>query len=154
MLEWRSAHRVSATIYMAFQSAFGASGEFKLKVMPVVLLLSVAVALGLFLGMQYLRGVRASKVLIGVHLLLGAAGLEALARLLWGTTPDGTLLPAGTVGTVAAVLLAVAMFCGLTAPVLARRLPRTIHFAVATHVGIGAAGFVLFLLWATRIQQG
>ena len=125
-----------------------------MKVIPVVLLLSLAAALGLFLGLQYLRGVRDSKVLVGVHLLLGAAGLEALARLLWGTTPDGTLLPAGMLGTIAAVLLAVAMFCGLTAPVLGRSLPRAINFAVATHAGIGAAGFVLFLVWAARVQSG
>jgi hypothetical protein len=122
-----------------------------MHVIPAVVLLSASVALGLFLGLQYLRRVRSKQVLIAVHLMLGGAGLEGMAVLLRGT-PDGTVLAAGVMGNTAAVLLATAMITGLATPMIAKRNPRKVgSVALATHAGIAAGGFVLFLAWVLQL---
>jgi hypothetical protein len=122
-----------------------------MHVTPAIVLLSLSVALGLFLGLQYLRRVRRKPALIAVHLMLGGAGLEGMAVLLRGT-PDGTVIPAGLLGNAAALLLATAMVSGLATPMIGKRSPRKVgSIALATHVGFGAGGFVLFLAWVLQI---
>jgi hypothetical protein len=122
-----------------------------MQVMPAIVLLSASVLLGLFLGLQYLRRVRSKPTLIGVHLILGAAGLEATAVLLRGT-PDGTVMPAGSLGNAAALLLATAMISGLASPMIGRRSSRAVGTtALAAHAGVAAGGFVLFLAWITKL---
>jgi len=116
------------------------------KAMPVVVLLGAAVILGIFLGYQYLRRVRSRPVLIGVHLLLGAGGLEVLAVLLRGA-PDGDTLAPGKLGKVAAGLVVLALFSGLLAPMLGRRSRETMNIALATHAAVALAGFTLVLVW-------
>ena len=116
---------------------------------PAVLLLSGAVVLGVLLGLEYLRRVRSKPTMIGLHLLLGAGGLEVIAMLLRGT-PDGAVLPAGAIGQVAAGLLAFALCSGLVAPLVGRRSRATMNVALVTHVTASAAGFVLCLLWFAR----
>ena len=54
------------------------------KAIPALVLLSAAMCLGVIMGIQYLRRVRSKPVMIGVHLLLGAGGLEVLAMMLRG----------------------------------------------------------------------
>jgi hypothetical protein len=120
-----------------------------MQVMPAIVLLSASVALGLFLGLQYLRRVRSKATLIGVHLILGAAGLEGMAVLLRGT-PDGTVIPAGALGNTAALLLALAMISGLATPIIGRRSRRALGPALATHASVAAGGFVLFLVWILK----
>jgi hypothetical protein len=122
-----------------------------MHVTPAIVLLSASVALGLFLGLQYLRRVRSKPALIAVHLMLGGAGLEGMAVLLRGT-PDGTVIPAGFLGNMAALLLATAMISGLATPMIGKRSPRKVgSIALATHVGFGAGGFVLFLAWVLQM---
>jgi hypothetical protein len=114
---------------------------------PAIVMLSASVALGLYLGFQYLRRVRSKPALIAIHLMLGAAGLEGAAMLLRGT-PDGTIMPAGALVNTAALLLATAMISGFATPIIAKRSPRRVcSITLATHVGFGATGFVLFLVW-------
>lgn len=121
-----------------------------MDLIPVLVLLSAAVALGLVLGLQYVRRVGSKPTLIGLHLILGGAGLEGMAILLRGT-PDGTRLPAGVLGNAAAILLAMAMITGFASPMIGRRWPRkTGSIALATHAGLAAIGFVLFLAWWLR----
>ena len=108
-------------------------------------LVTAAVGMGLYLGLLYLRRVR-RPVLVGAHLLLGAAGLEATAMLLRGT-PDGTVTPAGTFGIVAAATLATTMISGLAAPLVAKRSRRNSNIALGIHASVGVTGFVLFLAW-------
>ncbi len=118
-----------------------------MQLIPAVVLLSASVTLGLFLGLQFLRPLRSKQVLIAVHLMLGGAGLEGMVMLLRGT-PDGTFLPAGVLANAAALLLAMAMITGLATPMIAKRSPRKIgSIALATHAGVAAWGFVLFLAW-------
>jgi hypothetical protein len=119
------------------------------KAIPTVVLLSVAVGLGVFLGIKYLRRERSRPVMIGVHLLFGAGGLETFAMLLH-QTPNGTAMPAGSLGPAAAGLLAVGMMAGIAAPMIGRRSRRTMSVALATHAGMAGAGFALLIAWMTR----
>jgi len=115
-----------------------------LEAIPPVMLLGTAVGLGIFLGVEYLRRVRSNPVMIGLHLLLGAGGLELVAMRLRGT-PEGVVTPAGHLGSVAALLLVLAMFTGLIAPMIGRRSRGTMNLALAVHASIAFAGFVLLL---------
>jgi len=116
---------------------------------PALVFLTAATVLGVYLGFLYLRRIVRKPVLIGVHLLLGAAGIEMTVMLLRGT-PGGEATPAGTFGVVAAGLLALAMVSGLAAPLLGRRSRQTANIMLSTHAGIALAGFALFLAWMTN----
>lgn len=111
---------------------------------PVLVILSATVLLGLYLGLLYLRGER-KPVLIGVHFLLGIGGLETLVMLLHGT-PDGAAAPEGSLGKTAAVLFVVSVISGVSAAML-RRSRLIANTVLATHVGVGAVGFMLLLYW-------
>jgi hypothetical protein len=117
---------------------------------PALLLLTAAVTLGVVLGLQYLRGERSKPVVIGLHLLFGAGGLEVMALLLHGT-PDRRIEPAGSLLTPAAALVMAAMFSGLVAPMVGRKSRLTMNVALVVHVSVAITGFVLLLAWsATR----
>jgi len=120
-----------------------------MKALPVLLLLGGATALGVVLGIQYLRRIRSQPVLIGMHLLLGAGGMEVLAMLLRGA-PDGTLWSGTGMVKIAAGLVALAMVTGLVAPMIGRGSRRTMNVALATHVSIAVAGIALLLAWLLR----
>ena len=110
-----------------------------------IALLSAAAGLGLFLGWLYLCGVR-RPVLVGAHLLLGVGGIETMVMLLGGA-PNGDVAPSGLLGPVAAGLLAGALLSGLATPLVARQSRTTANVALATHAGLGLAGFIVFLAW-------
>jgi hypothetical protein len=116
---------------------------------PVIALLVAAAALGAYLLLLYVRGVR-KPVLIGLHLLLGFGGLETLVVLLKGT-PNSDGFPAGPYGNVAAGFLALAAFSGLLAPIIGRRSNGTANLMVITHVGMGLAGLALCLAWVSSL---
>jgi len=107
-------------------------------------LLTSGVGLGLYLGLLYLRRVR-RPVLVGAHLLLGAAGIETMVVLLRGTR-DG-VVTTGSFGIVVVVLLAAALVSGLSAPLLGKRSRQRMNILLATHAGVGLSGFVFFLAW-------
>jgi hypothetical protein len=117
------------------------------RAIPALVLLSAAVCLGVIMGIQYLRHVRSKPVMIGIHLLLGAGGLEVLAMMLRGA-PDGSTIHGRSVAVAAAGLLALALMAGIAAPMIGRRSRRTMSVALATHAGIAAAGFLVLLAWA------
>jgi len=119
------------------------------KAIPIVVLMGAAVALGVLLGVEYLRRVRSKPVIIGIHLLLGAGGLEVFAVLLRGT-PDGEVMAPGLVGNAAAGLMFLAMFTGLIAPMVGRKSRRTMNVALATHASVASLGFLLLLAWVIR----
>ena len=122
-----------------------------MTVIPVLILLSAAVVLGIVLGLQYLRRERSKPALIGFHLLLGAGGLEVLAMLLHGT-PDRRILPSGGQLTAAAALVMAAMFSGLIAPMIGRQSRRTMNVALVIHTLIGLTSVVLLLAWVAQRQ--
>jgi len=113
---------------------------------PVILLLSAAVALGLYNLVNFLRGDRKS-VVIGLHLLLGLGSLMALVYFLKDAS-DGEGAPAGSFGNVAAGFLALAAFSGLVGPLLAQRSKPTANVVLAAHACCGVAGFLTCLAWS------
>lgn len=116
---------------------------------PAVLIITTGVAIGVYLGLLYLRGVRPRKIVLGAHILLGMGGLEQLAILMRGA-PSGAALNVGSFGTGAAALFALALLSGFTAPLLGQRSRRNGEFMLATHALTGAAGFVLLLVWISN----
>ena len=117
-----------------------------MNAVPVLVILTAAVLLGLYLLLLYLRGDR-RPVLIGFHLLLGLGGLETLVMLLHGT-PDGAAAPEGTLGQTAAVFLVVAVITGLSAALL-RRSRLMANLVLAAHAGTASIGFLLVLYWVS-----
>jgi uncharacterized membrane protein len=118
--------------------------------LPSLLLVTGAVLLGIYLGIFYLRGVRPKRLLLGAHVLMGIGGVEQLALLIHGT-PSGAMA-ADSLLKATAGLFALAIFSGLTAPLLAQSTGRKNgEFMLATHAGVGIAGFVVFLVWISNI---
>lgn len=118
-----------------------------MTIAPALVVLGAAVLLGGWLGTQFLMGVRNNRVLVGLHLILGIAGLEVLMLLLRGA-PDGRAAVTGATGMTAALIIAVAMFTGLLVPILAPSRPKTIGPMLAVHATVGALGYGLLILWA------
>ena len=120
-----------------------------MTVLPVVLLLAAAAGLGVYIGLLYLRGQRRAG-LIGLHLLLGLGGLEGIVILLRGT-PNGNAAAGGSLGNTAAAVLVIAAFAGFISPVIGRRSRKNGDVALVAHVGAGALGVLLFLVWVASM---
>jgi hypothetical protein len=118
--------------------------------LPALILLGVTVALGLYLGLQFLRKQPMRPGMIGLHFLLGAGGLEVMVMLLRGA-PSGRLAVPGSLGNSAAAFLAMALIAGVTAPMIGRRSRRTAAIALATHASLALGGFLLFLAWVVQL---
>jgi len=114
----------------------------------ILIVLCLAVGLGIYLGMLYLRGERRPK-LIGYHLILGATTIEGTLVLIHGA-PNGEIMLATDIGTIAAGLFAASLLTGFIGPLLARRSRSQAEVVLVTHVGVGLAGFAAFLMWMTR----
>ncbi len=122
------------------------------QMIPVALMLSASVALGLWLGWQFLRRSRSNPIHIGFHLILGVIGLEAVAMLMRGA-PDGTITQSGSYGKLAALVLALAIITGFATSVVLRRWSRTsTSIALVTHGVLGAVGFAMFLAWIFNLE--
>jgi hypothetical protein len=113
---------------------------------PVMTVFGSTVAIGLYMGLQYLRGVRNNRMLVGVHVLIGVAGLEVFALLLRGA-PDGTHLAESRLGPASALLLAAALFTGFLVPLIAAPKPAATGAALAVHATLGTVAFGALLLW-------
>ena len=121
-------------------------------VLLILLLLSAVVAIGAIMGTQYLQGIKPKPVMIGLHLLLGIGTLEPMLILLGGT-PNGETLAAQNLGEWAAGLVALALFLGLIAAVLARRAVPHAGWILAIHVGAGFSGFLAFVAAVTGVAR-
>jgi hypothetical protein len=112
------------------------------KLLPGFLFLTAGLCVGVFLGLNYLRGTRRLGW-IPVHLLLGAAGLEQLAMML----QDGrkTALMTWSAG-----LVALALCCGLLTPIVAGFSRRRAELLLVTHISAGLSGYLAFLAWLAR----
>ena len=118
-----------------------------MTVIPVVLLLGIGAAIGAFMGYRYLRGERNSQTLAGVHLLLGAGGLELLVMLLRGT-PSGETVAHQAMGSTVALVIAGALLTGLFVPIIAQSRPGIVGGSLAVHASVATIGFGMLLLWA------
>ena len=121
------------------------------EMIPVALMLTASMALGLWLGWQFIKRVRSNPIHIGFHLILGVIGLEAVAMLMRGT-PSGAITPSGSWGKVAALVLALAIITGFATSVVMRRWSRkSTGTALAIHSVLGSIGFVMFLAWVFSV---
>lgn len=117
--------------------------------LPPIIILGLAVSIGIFMGLRYLRGEANRPVVIGLHLLCAAGGLEALAMVMRGT-PSGTAAQSNAFSMYGAGLVVAALLCGLVSQVLHRQYPRAGTVLLATHATFGAAGFAALLIWLAQ----
>lgn len=121
------------------------------QMLPVALILTASMGLGLWMGWQFLRRARSNPIHIGFHLILGVVGLEAMVMLMRGAL-DGQAAGAGAWGKAAALMLGLAVISGFATSVVARRWSRQTGGAVlATHSVLASVGFVMFLAWAVSL---
>lgn len=113
-----------------------------------MILLSLSVALGLYLGYRFLQRRRNRPALIAFHILPGLGALELIAMLLRGS-PKGAVMSSAGLGKAAALLLIIAIIVGLLTPMIARDRPRPVATTALTiHALFAGAGFVLLCVWA------
>jgi hypothetical protein len=117
--------------------------------LPIGLLLAGTVAMGVNLARGYMRGDR-RPMLNSVHLLLGAASIESLAVMQAGL-PSESEGAGWSPGKMALGLVALALVLGLIAQLIRRQSTATVNRVLVLHASAGALGFVLFLVWATRL---
>ena len=117
---------------------------------PIVILVSVTVAIGLYMGLRYLRRARNPPTLVGVHFLLGAASLEPMLIVLRGGLGHAAarLSP---VGIAAAGLIGLALMSGVTAVMVGRTSRQTANLTLATHAAVAAGAYLLLLIWAFKV---
>jgi hypothetical protein len=118
-----------------------------MTVAPVVLLLGMGVAIGAYMGYRYLLGQHNSRILAGLHLLLGAGGLEVMVMLLRGA-PNGATAENQFMGSIVALIIAGALLTGLFVPIIAKSQPGIVGGSLAVHAAVGTIGFSMLLLWA------
>jgi hypothetical protein len=118
--------------------------------MPIAVnfIFAAAAALGVYLGVLYLRGTPRPVLLSAIHLLLGVGGLELLSVVYRQTAaaPPRTeaFLPA------AGLLFAVAVFGGFTTPMIGRRWPGSATPLLALHAVAGLAGLGFLSAWVSN----
>jgi hypothetical protein len=116
------------------------------SILPLVVI-GASVALGLYLGFQFLQRRRNRPVLAAVYILPGLIALEAIALLLRGA-PDRTFAPSPTPGQAAALLLVVALIVGLLTPMITRDRPRVVAtLALTIHGLLATTAFLLLVVW-------
>lgn len=113
---------------------------------PIIALLTVQVGIGLYMGLNYLRGTRNKPTFIGIHFLLGAIALEVMALVLRGA-PSGEQAEGRTLLTTTAALVAAALLTGLAGAMLFKPMPKAARVALYSHAGIGLAAFAALMLW-------
>lgn len=113
---------------------------------PIIVLVTVQLGLGLYMGLNYLRGTRNKPTFIGIHFLLGAVALEVMALVMRGA-PDGEQAENRTVLTAGAALVAAALLTGLAGAMLYKPMPKAARFALYSHAGIGIAAFAALMWW-------
>lgn len=119
---------------------------------PLVVLFGISAALGLFMGVQYLRGVRNKPAMVAVHLVLGLIGLEAMASILKHNNAGATAAYAG-VGAWAAGLLAAGVFMGFMVPIMAKPKPASVPVLLGIHAAVGALGVGVVFWWAYLVAS-
>lgn len=116
-----------------------------------IAVLGTSAAIGGYLAWRYLRRQRSQPLLIGLHLILGAAGLEAMV-MLRGELPAPVFERVAVLANATGLLLVLAVLSGLAIPMIAKGRPRIAgSTALLAHSLIGVLGFVLLCLWVARI---
>lgn len=112
----------------------------------ILLLVSVTVAIGLYMGLRYLKRQRNTPGVIGTHFLLGALTLEPMLIGLRGGIGLAPVRPS-LAGSLAAGLIAVALFTGITAVMIGRKSRQTANIALGTHAAVAGSAYILLWVW-------
>ncbi len=121
-----------------------------MRALPVVGLLGITIAIGLWMGLQYLRGQRNKVEIIGIHFLLGVGGLEVLLMIMVGP-PDGDVVQDILAGQIAAGFIAAAMVIAIIAALGKRKSKGLTDITLAVHALLALLGFGLLLYWASGL---
>ena len=116
----------------------------------IIAMVGTNVAIGLWLGWGFLKRQPRSRMLVGVHLILGLSMLEVLAVMLKKATDSGNAgaLP---LAQIASGLLAAALLTGFAGPLLSQSKPRSKAPLLATHAAVALSAFGMVLIWAARV---
>jgi hypothetical protein len=116
----------------------------------IIAMVGTNVAIGLWLGWGFLKRQPRSRMLVGVHLIIGLSMLEALAVMLKQATDSGD--PAARpLALTASGLLAAALLTGLAGPLIGQSKPGTRTPILASHAAVALSAFGVVLLWAARV---
>jgi len=118
-----------------------ATGEIAMGETTLLGIIGLTTCIGLYMGWQFLRGVRNRPMLVGIHLLLGLGSVEVLAVILRGAPNAAPVADRGGI-LLAAGLLVCALLSGLAVPLIARPVPDAAGMSIATHAGIGGVAFL------------
>ncbi len=111
-------------------------------------LLSLAVLIGVAIGIRFLGGRRMPSRAIGaVHGLLGVSGLCVLVFALMSGAGAGDRYGTASFGPAAAILAALAALAGAGIALLGRRTARGIGFLIVVHASVAVAAYVLLLTY-------
>ena len=121
-----------------------------MNTIPLTLTLMAAVTLGCMMGLNYLRGVRSTPIMIASHLILGVLALEQMAMILAGTSDEGDRLGERANGRLTLYLFFATLVAGLVAALIRHR-PRELNVALAGHVAAATAGVVAYLTWVRHL---
>jgi hypothetical protein len=108
------------------------------------------VGIGLWLGWGFLQRQPRSRVLVGIHLIIGLSMLEVLAVMLKQATDSGNAA-ARPLSQIASGLLAAALLTGLGAALLGQSKPGSKAPTLAVHAAVALSAFGAVLLWAARV---
>jgi hypothetical protein len=120
-----------------------------MTVAPVVLLLGTTVILGLIMGLRYFRGVRNPPLMIGAHVLFGAAAFEPLAVAL--QSAPGDVSTAGGYGMATMLLIGLALVSGLVRALIVKHAPAASTPMLAAHASVAATALVLAVVLAVKL---
>jgi hypothetical protein len=113
---------------------------------PALIVFGLTVAIGLYMGLRFLKGERNSPMLIGTHFLLGAGGMEVLVLAIHGT-PMTPPIPLGTYGQPVIILFVMALISGVAAQLVFKNSVSAGTIALGAHALIAATGFGLLVTW-------
>jgi hypothetical protein len=116
----------------------------------IITMVGSNVAIGLWLGWGFLKRRPRSRMVVGVHLIIGLSLLEVLAIMLKQATSSGNAAALPLAQT-ASALLAAALLTGFAGPLLSQSKPRTKAPILATHAAVALSAFGVVLLWAAKV---
>jgi hypothetical protein len=116
----------------------------------IIAMVGSNVAIGLWLGWGFLKRRPRSRMVVGVHLLIGLSLLEVLAIMLKQATDSGNAA-ALPLAQIASALLAAALLTGFAGPLIGQSKPRTVAPILATHAAVALSAFGFVLLWAAKV---
>lgn len=117
--------------------------------LPVLLLLTCGVGLGITMATRNWRGPPRKPVLIGLHILFGAGALEELVVSLHGTESVAALSSANG-GSLTALLIAATLFIGFSVPLISRRAPQAARRVLVLHAATGLTAFAALIVWLAK----